>query len=192
MLLLPHKSACTTMKRAVIDALGLQPDPETAHDRLPAPLAYVGAADIQAGYRIVGVIRDPYRRAISSWQFMRGRQSGLCDTPETFLALLDVPDLTIDVHIRDQYADVPDDKLPTAWLYVEHLDDDWQALCRRVGWPPTPLLRLNETGGDFALDDEALRPFRDRILARYARSVWLYDGMKSRRCAVMSDATWEG
>jgi hypothetical protein len=183
-LVLPHKSACSSVKVALTAALGY-PKAQSPHD-LPAPCRYIPTTDIPSDCLVVGVLREPHARVLSGWRWLRTRGFGREKGPGDFIEfLLSKPDSKTHAHLRSQAFDVMtgDVVLPSRWLYVEHLDDDWNSLCHRQGWLPTPMTRMNWQGNE-ELGDERLAEYESVIRQRFSQDFWLYDTQSVRRCGV--------
>jgi hypothetical protein len=135
--ILPCKSANTSVKLALCKRLGIEvPEPENppqygVHN---ADLfEYVAAADIPERYKVIGVMRDPLARILSMYQFTAPKQMafGAWIRRQAIRS-----DRDVDQHERSQlYEFLVDGELRVnAMLYVEYLQDDWQALETLMGW----------------------------------------------------------
>lgn len=163
----------------------------------------VAARPEVADYTSFAFLRHPAERALSFWsdkhrlalsrraarrRFIRpwhGLRPGM-DFDE-LCRWLETPcgsDAFADRHWLSQHLQVRTarGRRPDVLGRVERLDDDWRALCGRLGMPHRPLPTLNrsarETGAAGLLDDRA----RDRLARRYAAD-FLLGGYPAERHA---------
>lgn len=173
-LMLPHKSACTSLKVMLKAALGIGDSTHRAHS-LQEPLRYIWPQDIPKGAVVAGSIREPWARAVSgSKWFPRNRTDWELRVSE----FESTPDDQLHVHCRPQSYDYQHVE-PSIWLRVEHLQADWGTLCERMGWAPG-VVHTNRSGAAILASRELdLMPYRDRILARLSDDVRLYERVTS-------------
>lgn len=192
---LPHKSACTSMKTAIRDAWGIPSSGGSIHDDLPSPLRYCALADRPRDVMVIGVIRDPFRRFASSCRYIPHKHPvdafvewAVTTSDDKMMA--DVKGPSRWIHLRSQAYDYYDGDtlVPTVWLYVESLQEDWSAVLRHFNLPAKDMPHLNRSGDKKALGTEgheALRPYHQRLRQRFLRDWELYEQNQSRRAAVV-------
>lgn len=131
-LMLPRKSACTSIKAMAQTAIGLKGGP--VHDRVTETWQELSAPETPADVELIGAIREPLSRLISAWRESGSTRKKSFDEAIQMQAAL--TDEYMDVHFCPQaaYCTAADGRRPTSWLYVECLLSDWMALCRRKGW----------------------------------------------------------
>ena len=188
--------------RSIIAGLrAADPQLELVRHRTVAEI--VAARPEVADYTSFAFLRHPAERALSFWsdkhrlalsrraarrRFIRpwhGLRPGM-DFDE-LCRWLETPcgsDAFADRHWLSQHLQIRTarGRRPDVLGRVERLDDDWRALCGRLGMPHRPLPTLNrsarETGAAGLLDDRA----RDRLARRYAAD-FLLGGYPAERHA---------
>lgn len=100
----------------------------------------------------IGVVRHPIDRLISCWRFnfwlgMLEPEIPRHSTWTEFLkVILDTPDERSDLHFRSYSCDlVVGGRAPDFMLHVEHVAEEWRALCNTLNWKEFSLGALNPT-----------------------------------------------
>lgn len=148
-LALPCKAANTSIKLGLAHHLGLtlpKPDDPPQFGVHDADLfEYTALEDVPSGYTVIGVMREPLSRIVSSWQFTAAPHQ---DFPTWVRRMARHSDHEADQHVRSQSYDLMvNGRLRSMrMLYVEYLDEDWRAFERymqmtfreRTAWCCTP------------------------------------------------------
>ncbi|WEK51162.1 MAG: sulfotransferase family 2 domain-containing protein [Candidatus Kaistia colombiensis] len=127
---------------AVIGAFGYTPDSPDWHAYNNGVLDK-GWEARPAGYYIFTTIRNPFDRLISAWKYLEStRNRGLLEV------LLNPPQEGADYrHLtRPQVAilrDTAGNLVPDYLMRFEHLQEDFDAVCDRIGKPRTALRKVN-------------------------------------------------
>ncbi len=194
--LCPCRSGNTTMKMCVWETLYGVPTDSMAKSRphdwhihaTQDRFDYIELKNIDPVKQlVVGLIRDPYQRALSMWGFSLTKLSF-----EQWLGKLG-KDLKANQHVRTQASDLMLDgkPLPHLMIYLEYFEEDWEALCRLKGWkgarPPTYRNSLEER--DALRRDPEVRGPDDRamqmLFSHYAADFALYDLLKPKRAGLL-------
>lgn len=134
-LALPCKAANTSIKLGLAHHLGLtlpKPDEPPQFGVHDADLfEYTALEDVPSGYTVIGVMRKPLSRIISSWQFTAAPHQ---DFPAWVRRMARHSDHEADQHVRSQSYDlmVAGRWRPNYMIYVEHIEEDWAAFERRL------------------------------------------------------------
>ncbi len=136
-LALPCRAANTSIKLGLAHHLGLKlpkPDepPQFGVHNAEGLFEYTALEDVPAGFTVIGVMRRPLDRIISSWRFTAAPHQ---DFPAWVRRMAQHSDHEADQHVRSQSYDlmVNGRWRPDYMLYVEHLDEDWPAF-ERLLW----------------------------------------------------------
>lgn len=198
--LCPCRAGNTTLKLCVWESLYGVPTDAMAKARpndwhihsTRDRFTYTSLADINREKQlVVGLIREPYARALSMWGF-----SGTKLSFETWLRDLG-RDLGSNQHVRTQAADLMLDGkvVPHVMIYLEYFEDDWRALCRLRGWTyvPPPAYRNTLEEAKFKRNDPKVKGPQDRAMrtmfSHYAADFALYRLLWDRRVA---NVTYDG
>jgi hypothetical protein len=152
---------------------------------------YIALKDIDRSKQlVVGLMREPYARALSMWGF-----SGVKVSFEIWLRDLG-KDLGSNQHVRTQAAEfMLDGKLlPHVMIYLEHIEEDFAALCRLKRWTyvPPPAYRNTLEESKFTRRDPMVGNVaraREHLFSHYAVDFVLYRLLWDRRVA---NVTYDG
>lgn len=153
-LALPCRAANTSIKLGLAHHLGLAlPKPDDppqfgVHDA--ALFDYVALKDVPKRYTVIGVMREPLARIVSSWQFTAAPHQ---DFPAWVRRMAQHSDHDADQHVRSQSYDlmVGGRWRPNYMLSVEHLDEDWPAFERYLNHALFYWCKIDETLSPFDL-----------------------------------------
>ncbi len=195
-LALPCKAANTSIKLGLAHHLGLElpkptEPPQFGVHNAEGLFEYTALEDVPKSYTVIGVMREPLSRIISSWQFTAAPHQ---DFPAWVRRMAQHSDHDADQHVRSQSYDlmVSGCWRPNYMLYVEHLDEDWRALERHVArdgcggasWcEPFPLPNTNtleENGCERRVPTFTAETWKI-IYSRWAADFLAYDLLEPRR-----------
>ena len=147
---------------------------------------YIALKDIDPEKQlVVGLIRNPYDRALSMWGFSRTKESF-----EQWLRKLG-KDLRSNQHVRTQASDLMLDGsvLPHLMIYLEWFEQDWTAVCRLTGWKHTyPPKYLNSLEERDVVRREPAHPIgraMEMMFSHYAADFALYELLKPKRAGLV-------